>query len=341
MQLILASIAFSGIVLAGFVFLTWWFNRRWDEFLTRQKSDQTLTEWLKSMQETLTQTNKSVTETLQRQFQSQQAQLKSTATEFAKMQREMGQFAEIGRTMRQLQEFLQSPKLRGNIGEEILNDLLKQMLPRQSFHLQYSFQNGARVDACIETEVGKLPVDAKFPMSAWRKLAEAESDSERQAGSKQLIKDIKLHIDAVAEKYIRPDEGTMNMALMYIPSESVFYELTHLPEILEHARQKRVVPVSPTTFYAYLQAILASFQQRQLMRRSKEILTLLQGLTSEHDKTRRQLEILGKHLQNAYNSFSTVTTSFTLLGQKLLSTHTLESGTEGKSASSEPQSGAS
>jgi DNA recombination protein RmuC len=320
----------AGIVLllASLAAFSWWLNRQLGRLYEKRDEDTTLTEWLKTMQSTLTETNRNVTETLQRQFRSQQAQLKSTAAEFAKMQREMGQFAEIGRAMRQLQDFLQSPKLRGNIGEEILTDLLRQMLPTQSFHLQYEFRGGARVDACIETELGKLPVDAKFPMSAWRRMAEAETGKDKETARKQLVKDVKKHIDAIAEKYILPEEGTMDLALMYIPSEPVFYEITHLTEILDYARRKRVVPVSPTTFYAYLQAVLSSFQQRRLMVHSREIMARLQGLAHEYAKTEDGLRILGRHIQNAYNSFASLSSGFTLLGQKLSSVQKLDSGEE-------------
>lgn len=318
-------------VLVGGVLLAWWLDRRLTAGLKRYQEDGALTEWLKVMQSTLNETNRNVTETLQRQFQSQQNQLKSTAAEFAKMQKEVGKFTEIGRTMSQIQEFLQSPKLRGNISEEVLNEILRQMLPKQSFHLQYSFKSGARVDACIDTEVGKLPVDAKFPLSSWRQMNEAKSDVERETTKKQFIKDVKHHLDAIAGKYILPEEGTMDMALMYIPSESVFYEITRINEILDHARKKRIIPVSPTTLYAYLQAILASFQQQQLMTRSKEILAMLRSLSNGYAKTERGLQILGRHIQNASNAFLTANQSFTLLGQKLSSAQSLKSG-EGQEA---------
>lgn len=315
-------------VLIGGVVMAWWLDRRLTAGLKRYKEDGALTEWLKVMQGTLNETNRNITETLQRQFQSQQTQLKSTAVEFAKMQKEMGKFTEIGRTISKIQEFLQSPKLRGNIGEEVLNEILRQMLPTQSFHLQYSFKSGVRVDACIDTEAGKLPVDAKFPLSSWRQMNEARSDPEREAAKKQFTKDVKHHLDTIAEKYILPDEGTMDMALMYIPSESIFYEITHLNEVLDHARKKRVIPVSPTTLYAYLQVILASFQQQQFMSRSKEILAMLRSLSNEYAKTERGFQILGKHMQNASNVFMTVSQSLTLLGQKLASAQSLKSGEE-------------
>src|SRR6266851_2872845 len=148
--------------------------------------------------------------------------------------------SEIGRNMRELQDFLKSPKLRGNIGEHVLKDLITQIFPKNSFHLQYAFASGEKVDAAIQTDAGILPIDAKFPMENFQKLSKAKTDEEIKLLRKDFTRDIKKHIDAIAKKYILPDEGTMDFALMYVPSESVFYELANMTVVLDYARRSRV-----------------------------------------------------------------------------------------------------
>src|SRR5690606_10387937 len=154
--------------------------------------------------------------------------------------KEVGQMSEIGRSMKELQEFLKSPKLRGNIGEEILNDLISQLFPKNSFHLQYTFKSGEKVDAAIRTDAGILPIDSKFPMENFTKMIKADSDTEKKSYEKEFLRDVKKHIDSIAKKYILPEEGTMDFALMYVPSETVFYDLCNQMESMNYARSKRV-----------------------------------------------------------------------------------------------------
>jgi len=134
---------------------------------------------------------------------------------------------------------------------------------------------------------------------------------------KEFERDIKKHIDAIAKKYILPDEGTMDFALMYVPSESVFYEIAGMDELTEYARQQRVYIVSPTTLYAHLQTILLSYEGRKIEAQSKEVLKLLRGLQIDYEKVNDNLDILGKHLGNASNQYVNVNKSVLGLGQKL------------------------
>jgi DNA recombination protein RmuC len=226
--------------------------------------------------------------------------------------------------MKELQEFLKSPKLRGNIGEQVLKDLIAQMFPKNSFNLQYQFKSGEKVDAAIKTDAGILPIDSKFPMENFQKMMSAESEKEKSSFEKEFIRDVRKHIDTIAKKYILPSEGTMDFALMYVPSESVYYELVNLTEIMDHARKSRVYIVSPTTLYAHLQTILLSFEGRKIESKSKEVFRLLRALQIDYEKVNENMGILGKHLGNASAQFANVATGFTQLGQKLQSTKQLE-----------------
>lgn len=296
--------------------------------------DQSLVEWLKVMQQSIDTNNKTINEALR--FQSQDMtktlqentkQLNERLDKAAAVIRdvgvEVGQMSEIGRSMKDLQEFLKSPKLRGNIGEQVLHDLIAQMFPKQSFHLQYQFKSGDKVDAAIKTDGGILCIDAKFPMENFQKMIKAE-DSDKKLYLKEFIRDVKKHIDAISKKYILPDEGTMDFAMMYLPSEAVFYDVVNSDEIMNYARRNRVYVVSPSTLYAHLQTILLSFEGKRIESRSKEVFKLLRGLQTDYEKINDNMSVLGKHLTNASSQYSNVSLSFSQFGSKLQTTKQLE-----------------
>jgi DNA recombination protein RmuC len=246
----------------------------------------------------------------------------------AGVQKSIGEMSEIGRGMRDLQELLRSPKLRGNISEQVLKELLGQMLPKQTFNLQYSFKSGVKVDAAIKTGGGIIPIDAKFPMENFRKMTTAKTDAERKAAKKEFVKNVKKHIDDISSKYILTEEGTIDYALMYLPTEAIYYEVVTINELFDYSNKKRVLPVSPMTFYAYLRAILMSFEGQKIEAKARQILSSLRAIQKDYGKVEDNLSVLGKHIQNAYNQMSNVFSGFTLLGQKLSSTQAIGEGTK-------------
>jgi DNA recombination protein RmuC len=276
------------------------------------------------MQSSMDTTQSSVLKTLQENSRLLNERLEKAADAMKEVGKEVGQMNEIGRNMRELQEFLKSPKLRGNIGEKVLTDLISQIFPKNSFHLQYSFQSGEKVDAAIKTDGGILPIDAKFPMENFQKMLKAQTDEERALHKKDFARDVKRHIDAIAKKYVLPDEGTMDFALMYVPSEAVFYDLVNMDDMVEYARMNRVYIVSPSTLYAHLQTILLSFEGKKIELRSKEVFRLLRGLKIDYEKVNDSLDILGKHMTNASGQYVNVVKGFSLLGQKLETTKQLD-----------------
>jgi DNA recombination protein RmuC len=317
------------------LFLGYFLIRKLNQLETVAKQDESLTEWLKSMQQSLDKTNenlnqamresnKTVAESLQKSTQSMNQRLDKAAEFIAGVKKEVGQMAEIGRGMKDIQEFLQSPKLRGNIGEMVLKELLAQMLPKKTFNLQYSFKSGETVDAAIQTEAGLVPIDSKFPMENFRKIMGAETDKEKKSARKVFVNDVRKHIRDIGKKYILPDEGTIDYALMYVPSEAVYYEIVNDPDLFDYASQKRILPVSPTTFYAYMKAILASFEGQKVEERAKQILAALGSISKDYEKIADNLATLSRHLTNAHNQMNNVNTSFSLLGQKLTGVRQLE-----------------
>jgi len=311
------------IIIAGFAALFWFLKKALDEVARAKGPSEEILAWLKSTSERLDQQNKNFLGALQTNTRVLNERLDNAARVIAQVQKTIGEMSEIGRGMKDLQEFLRSPKLRGSIGEQVLKEILGQMLPKQSFHLQYVFKSGAVVDAAIKTSSGIIPVDSKFPMESFRKMTAAKTETERKQYEKEFAKDIRRHIDDISKKYILTEEGTVDYALMYLPSEAVWYEIVNDPELFDYAGKKRVLPVSPVTFYAYLKAILVSFEGQKIEARARQILQIIRALQKDYHKVEESLGILGRHLTNAYNQMHNVVSGFTLLGQKLISTQTL------------------
>ncbi len=167
---------------------------------------------------------------------------------------------EVGKNISSLQELLRAPKFRGGFGELLLERLLADILPHENYSLQYRFRNGETVDAVIRIGENLVPIDAKFPLEDFERILSSESEEEQASLRRQFTRTIKKHIDNVT-KYILPDENTFDFALMYIPAENIYYETilrgqAEESEICSYSLQKRVIPVSPNSFYAYLQVII-------------------------------------------------------------------------------------
>lgn len=312
-----------GVIIFGFLILFYFLNNKLSA-ISKTKDDETLREWLKAMQTSIDSSSTNMVKTLQENSKQLNDRLDKAALAIRDVTRGVGEMSEIGRNMRELQDFLKSPKLRGNIGEEVLKDLISQIFPKNSFFLQYQFKTGERVDAAIKTDGGILPIDSKFPMENFQKMNKAKDKTEKDIFKKEFLKDVKKHIDSISRKYILPDEGTMDFALMYIPSETVFYEIADATEIMEYARRQRVYMVSPTTLYAHLQMILLSFEGKKIESRSREVFAMLRGLQTDYGKVYDALNTLGRHITNASSQYVNVTTSFEKIGKKLGSTKHLE-----------------
>lgn len=320
------SIIILIIVLAALVIVAIFINKKLTDLKESQKPSEELLEVIKMLQTGSKEDRRVLLSSLQQNTQAMNERLDSAARVISQVQKNIGEFSEIGRGMKDLQEFLRSPKLRGNVGEQILKEMLGQFLPKSSFNLQYTFKSGDKVDAAIKTSAGIIPVDSKFPMENFRKMSGAGTDAEKKLFEKDFIKDVKTHADAISRKYILTEEGTIDYALMYVPSESVYYEVVNNQDLFDYAQSKRVLPVSPTTFYAYLRAILMSFEGQKIESRAKEILASLRAIQKDYEKTNDALSVLQRHLTNAYNMMANVFTSFGTLGQKISSTGRLGSG---------------
>src|SRR3989344_2442062 len=323
-----------GLVIAGFFF----FYRQLRELKEKRddKSQDVLMKWLEEM---LGSVDKN-TETLQKRLEATNKaineRLDNAARVIGMVGKEVGQMSEIGRSMKELQDFLRSPKLRGNIGEQVLRELLGQFLPKESFPLQYRFRSGEIVDAAIKTDSGIIPIDSKFPMENFKGIMKAENEEEKKLSEKEFSRDVKKHIDDIAKKYILPEEGTIDYALMYVPSEPVYYEImSNIPELSDYSHKKRVLPVSPSTFYAYMRAILMSFEGKKIEERARSILTALRGIQNDSEKFGDALRVLTKHINDTKNTSDLVNSKYISLSSKIDTAQGLKGKSE-KRALEEP-----
>jgi DNA recombination protein RmuC len=219
--------------------------------------------------------------------------------------RATAQLAEQAKDLGQLQQLLRPPKARGGFGELLLANLLADRLPSSAYSLQHTFRSGERVDAVIR--VDKLvPVDAKFPLDNFERLVDAEDDESRQLHAKAFARDVKIHIDAIASKYIRPDEGTFDFAFMYLPSEAIYYELTcgKTGALLEYAHDRSVVPVSPSTLVAYLHTIVLGLKGMQIEQHAQEVMAYCAQLQKDFGTFRADFDTIGKHLTHARSKYA-------------------------------------
>ena len=239
---------------------------------------------------------------------------KSIESRYGEINQELGMIKEIGHRMREFQDFFKSPKLRGNIGERILQDLLEQVLPKNNFQTQYRFKEGQVVDAIIKTKRGIIPIDSKFPMENFKRMIKDKEEEVR----KEFLRDIKKHIDDISKKYILPQEGTVDFAVMYIPSESIYYEITvNQPEVLDYAEKKRIYIVSPNTFYYFLKTVMMGLQGARIEEASRKIFEGLRGVKEESIRMEEELNVLISHINRAKNASERVSSRFLKLSGKI------------------------
>jgi DNA recombination protein RmuC len=214
------------------------------------------------------------------------------------------QMIQLGTDVRSLQDILKNPKLRGQMGEMSLENLLATVLPKASFAIQHTFKNGKIVDALVNMPDYSVPIDAKFPLPSFQAMIKAEDDQQKDKLRRQFQNDVTKHIDKIAESYILPDEGTLDFALMYIPAENIYYEtVINCPsdktDIVSYALEKKVIPVSPNLLYAYLMTIVMGLKGMQIEKQAAQIRRDLVKLNVDMDSFSSNWDVLGKHLRNA------------------------------------------
>ncbi len=259
-----------------------------------------------------------VSQELHRTVESVAQRLDNASRILSDVGREVGQVREVGQQIRAFQEMLRGPKFRGTVGEEILKSLIQEVLPRDTYEFQHRFSTGVVVDAVIKTGSGMIPVDSKFPLDSFGHYATAHDQTARDAAWRQFCQIFRRHIDAVTSKYIRPSEGTMTFALLYVPSEAVYHEIiSRDSELVRYARERKVFLVSPNAFYYFLQAILLGFQSQRIEQAARQVVDALEAIRKEAEQMGIALTTLETHLNNARTSLERVRIRHEALSRQL------------------------
>lgn len=246
-------------------------------------------------------------------------QLRQVVQQVAVVSESSKQVFTVAEQLQNLEKVLKHQKQRGNLGEASLQLALENMLPAGAYRLQYQFAGGEVVDAVIETKDGLIPVDAKFSLDNYRRLTDATSDDEREFLEREFKNDLKKRIDETA-KYIRPQEGTLPFAFMYIPAEAIYYDLlvnevgsvkVNTRSLIDYAyKDKNVIIVSPTTFAAYLQSVLYGFRAFRIEESAKQIGKHVEQLS-------RHLAAYDEYFKKVGNSLSTTVNHYNAAQKEL------------------------
>jgi DNA recombination protein RmuC len=225
---------------------------------------------------------------------------------------------DVAKDITELQDLLKPSKLRGGVGEVLLENLLADILPGK-FKRQYKFKDGTQVDFVIFLKDRLVPVDSKFPIEPFRRVLEAKSEDERIKQKKKFINVVKGLIDEIASRYIKPDENTVNFAMMYIPAENIYYETIIREDdkeepLLKYSIEKNVIPVSPNTFLAYLMTIMLGFRGMEIERNAKFVLDAISKLQMEIEVFKKEFDVLGGHIRNAMNKYDESYSKFLKIG---------------------------
>jgi DNA recombination protein RmuC len=242
------------------------------------------------------------------------SQTTSTQQTLSDVSRQLGALAEqshrigdLAKDIGSLQDLLRSPKARGGFGELLLERLLHDVLPTSAYEIQYTYRDGSRVDAVVRYAGRIVPIDAKFPNESWKALADATDDADRRAKRRAFLAQVRRHVDAVA-RYVSPADCTIDYALMYVPSESVFYDVVlredpSETDLASYCAERHVIPASPNTLLAYLQVVALGVRGLAMQERTRE---LQQGIAAVRREFERFVELhdqLGRHLENATKKF--------------------------------------
>jgi DNA recombination protein RmuC len=235
-------------------------------------------------------------------------QLRASTEMLGTIRQQLGEVQQAGRDLseaaQQIESVLGGAKTRGTLGEIALDRMLADALPPDTYETQFRFSTGEVVDAVVRLRDKMLPIDSKFPLEDYRRLIEAGEDAR-----KGFSASVRSHADSIAKKYILPGEGTLDIAMMFVPSEGVYYELLRSQDakgvpLDEYCRSRGIVPVSPSTLFSHLKIIFLGLRGMQIEEGAKRLLASLTGLKKQVDNFGDVYEKLGTHLRNAQQSYS-------------------------------------
>ena len=268
----------------------------------KTSTDQALRDTIKMVAEQV----KDSRESVERSSQNVHRQVQSFTTGLTQMSEGLKQVHESVKGVVSFQNIFKAPKLRGIWGESSLEAALSQYFPKDSYQMQYYFKNGEAVDAIIKMPNDIiLPIDSKFPMENFEKMVEADNEIATDNYRKIFLSDAKKKIDETS-KYVRPSEGTSDFVLMYIPAETLYYEIVNSikeVDVPAYARSKRVILVSPNTFMLSISAIRHWLRDVQMSRQTQTVMKKLAQVIKDGEKLSDDFKRLGKHLSDARGSY--------------------------------------
>ncbi|MBX4187685.1 MAG: DNA recombination protein RmuC [Candidatus Doudnabacteria bacterium] len=310
-------------IAAGFAAL-FYYQRTSTEKPQDNEALRVMTEWMKeikagteatkdTMERGIKETNKAINE-----------RLDNAGRVIAALTKELGGVSQIGPDIRRLAETMSSPKMRGNFGEEMLENLLGLVLPRTAYDTQFKFKNGEIVDATVKIGDRIISIDSKFSMENFRQYKEATTDDAAESLKKTFLRDVRKRVDEICKKYILPQEHTYDFALMFIPSEGVYIEVADDVETMRYARERKVVFVGPNTLYLTLQTFLVSLKGQQINKAAQQILSMVAGIKQESDKFQKTFDTALRHVKNASGAMDVASSDYSKLKSTIVNASNLE-----------------
>lgn len=278
-----------------------------EETIVLSQKLENLTENVRNLNQEVNARLKEQRESVERSTLSVFKQVQGFTSGITSLAEKVGQVQDSVKNVSSFQEIFRAPKLRGIWGEMSLEVSLSQYFSRDSYKLQHYFRSGEAVDAALKLPNELLlPIDSKFNWENFEKMINTENESEKQIYRKSFFNDVRKKIDEISAKYILPSEGTIDIALMYIPAETVYYELisnTKMTNVPDYARRKKVALTSPNTFAATVSAIQHWIKDIQLSKQTKEIMKRLEGIITDSSKLEENFRKLGRHMKDAQGAF--------------------------------------
>src|ERR671936_526168 len=248
------------------------------------------------------------TAALNRRATATQRTLTDLARQLGTLGEQSMRIGELAKDIGSLQDLLRAPKPRGGFGELMLERLLQDCLPASAYEIQYTYRDGSRIDAIVRYGSRVVPIDSKFPSESYTQIALARDDTDRRSRRRAFLQQVRRHVDAVA-RYISPADSTIDYALMYLPSEAIYFELTlgdaasDDPDIVRYCADRNVIPASPNTLLAYLQVIALGMRGLAMQERTRDLQLGIAQVRREFERFVELHDQLGKHLDNATKKF--------------------------------------
>lgn len=303
------------------------FKRDKEDRHRQQESLKTeLRESSKGLREEFHRVNKTVDTKLTESSKQLNDRLDKSSSVIGGLQKELGKMGEIGSKIENLDKILRAPKGRGSMGEAGLEEIIQSVFPSGMWERQFALGTGATVDAIVKTANGMVPIDAKFPLPAFESIVNAENDERLLAAQKEFQKALKARINEVT-KYIKPELGTLDFAILFLPSESIYYEAAiRSRDIYEYSREKRVWLTGPNSLLHVLQIIFSAYQSQEFAKQAQEALAQLSGVKKQAQKLDEAVRLTSTHLGRASSQITSVQTENDKLQNQIEKVSALDTG---------------